>query len=71
MSHEAASVDDDMLPEYDFSQGVRGRHHDAYRKGTNVVFLDPDVAAVFKDSAAVNTTLRLLLSLAREQAPAK
>lgn len=71
MSQEAASADDDLRPEYDFSEGVRGKHYEAYRKGTNVVFLDPDVAAVFKDSAAVNTTLRLLLSLAREQAPAQ
>lgn len=71
MSQEAPSADDDLRPEYDFSEGVRGKHYEAYRKGTNVVFLDPDVAAVFKDSAAVNTTLRLLLSLAREQAPAQ
>jgi hypothetical protein len=38
-------VDDEMLPEYDFSKGVRGKHHLAYKAGTNVVFLDPDVAA--------------------------
>lgn len=69
MSQEAAREQDDLRPEYDFSAGVRGKHFEAYRKGTNVVFLDPDVAAVFKDSAAVNTALRLLLSLAREQAP--
>jgi len=71
MSQEAAREQDDLRPEYDFSAGVRGKHFEAYRKGTNVVFLDSDVAAVFKDSAAVNTALRLLLSLAREQAPAR
>jgi hypothetical protein len=71
MSQEAAREQDDLRPEYDFSAGVRGKHFEAYRKGTNVVFLDPDVAAVFKDSAAVNTALRLLLSLAREQAPTR
>lgn len=64
-------VDEDILPEYDFSQGVRGRHHEAYRAGTNVVFLDPDVAKVFTDSASVNRVLRLLLRLAREQAPTR
>jgi hypothetical protein len=68
MSQEVARDDDDLRPEYDFSAGVRGKHFEAYRKGTNVVFLDPDVAAVFKDSVAVNTALRLLLTLAREQA---
>jgi hypothetical protein len=35
---------DDLLPEYDFSKGVRGEHHEAYNSGTTVVFLDSDVA---------------------------
>jgi hypothetical protein len=56
---------DDMRPEYDFSQGVRGKHHQAYRAGTNVVFLEPDVAQVFTDSASVNQALRLLVKLAK------
>lgn len=67
--------DDDLLPEYDFSGAVRGKYYERYRQGTNVVLLDPDIAAVFRDSAAVNSTLRLLVSLARakggEQAPAR
>ena len=49
---------DTLRPEYDFSAGVRGTHHRAYRQGTNVVLLEPDVAAVFKDAAAVNSALR-------------
>jgi hypothetical protein len=57
---------DELRSEYDFSKGVRGRHHEAYRKGTNVVFLEPDVARVFKDSESVNRTLRSLLDLARK-----
>jgi hypothetical protein len=69
MSQKAAGDrGDDLRAEYDFSAGVRGKHHEAYHKGTNVVLLDPDVAEVFKDSAAVNSALRLLLTLAREQA---
>ena len=68
MSQNATGDRDDLRTEYDFSAGVRGKHHEAYRKGTNVVFLDPDVAEVFKDSTTVNTALRLLLKLAREQA---
>jgi len=56
---------DDIRPEYDFSHGVRGKHHEAYRTGTNVVFLEPDVAQVFTDSASVNEALRLLVKLAR------
>lgn len=58
-------ADDAMRPEYDFSAGVRGKHYQAYRAGTNVVFLEPDVAEVFSDSASVNHALRLLVKLAR------
>lgn len=56
---------DEMRPEYDFSHGVRGKHYQAYRAGTNVVFLEPDLARVFPDSASVNQVLRLLLQLAQ------
>ena len=71
MSQNTPGDQDNLRNEYDFSGGVRGKHHEAYRKGTNVVLLDPDVAEVFKDSAAVNTALRLLVTLAREQAAKK
>ena len=59
----------EMRSEYDFSRGVRGKHYEAYRAGTNVVFLDPDVAKVFTDSASVNQALRLLLQPARTNIP--
>jgi len=59
------SNDDQMRPEYDFSKGVRGKHYQAYRAGTNVVFLEPDLATVFPDSASVNQVLRLLVKLAQ------
>ena len=62
-----ADQEDDLRPEYDFSGGVRGKHHEAYRKGKNVVLLDPDVARVFKDSESVNRALRLLMELTKEQ----
>jgi hypothetical protein len=53
-----------MRPEYDFSGGVRGKYTEAYRKGANVVLLDPEVAAAFPDSASVNQALRGLLAIA-------
>jgi hypothetical protein len=59
----------EIRPQYDFSHGVRGKHYEAYRAGTNVVFLDPDVARAFPDSASVNQALRLLLQLARTSTP--
>ena len=56
---------DDMRPEYDFSEGVRGKHYTAYQQSKNLVLLDPDVAAVFKDSATVNKALRSLIAIAK------
>ena len=64
--HVHLNDNDEIRPEYDFSHGVRGKHYEAYRAGTNVVFLDPDVAQAFADSASVNQALRLLLQLARK-----
>src|SRR3990172_10180511 len=55
---------EEMLPEYDFTGAVRGKHYERYRQGTNIVLLDPDVAEVFRDAAAVNEALRLLVSVA-------
>jgi hypothetical protein len=57
----------ELRPEYDFSGGVRGKHFEAYREGTNVVLLDSDIARVFRDSASVNRALRLLLDLATKE----
>ncbi len=61
--------EDDLQPEYNFSQGVRGKHYQAFREGTNIVLLDEDVAKVFKDSKSVNRALRLLLELAKREVP--
>ena len=57
---------DTMREEYDFSCGVRGKHYKAYRQGTNLVRLDPDVAKIFKDAATVNSALRMLAKIAQE-----
>jgi len=64
MNKVESEEDDDLQPEYDFSQmegGVRGKYVERYRQGTNLVLLDPDVAAAFPDAKAVNDALRLLL----------
>jgi hypothetical protein len=57
-----------MRAEYDFSGAVRGKYFSRYRRGTNVVLLDPDIAEVFRDSTAVNDALRALLVVARAKA---
>ena len=53
--------EDEMRPEYDFSEGVRGKYAKRHAEGSNVVVLDPDVAAEFKTSEEVNRALRELL----------
>jgi len=58
--------DRDMLDEYDFSSGVRGKYARRYAEGTNVVKLAPDVAAMFPDAESVNNALRALANIARK-----
>jgi hypothetical protein len=62
---------DTMRPEYDFSAGVRGVTAARYREGTNVVLLEPDVKALFPDSAAVNEALRTFARLVKPRSPAR
>jgi hypothetical protein len=62
---------DDLRPEYDFADGVRGKHYRAYRAGTNVVVLEPDVAEAFPNASAVNRALRALLDIAKRQTRSK
>ena len=57
--------DPDMRDEYDFSDGVRGKYADRFAEGSNVVVLDPDVAAEFKTRKAVNDALRAQLKNGR------
>jgi hypothetical protein len=57
---------DTMRAEYDFSGAVRGKYHARYIQSTNLVVLDPDVAAAFKNAEAVNDALRALICIARE-----
>jgi hypothetical protein len=59
--NKPAAPPDDIRPEYDFHGGVRGKYAARFREGTNIVVLDPDVAAEFKDSQAVNEALRGIL----------
>ncbi|MAT99340.1 MAG: hypothetical protein CL608_19550 [Anaerolineaceae bacterium] len=56
--------DPDMLDEYDFSQGVRGKYVQRFAEGSNVVVLSPEIADIFPDSESVNQALRLLVEIA-------
>ena len=66
---------DDLRPEYDLGQllkdATRGKYATRYEAGTNVVLLEPDVAAAFPTDQAVNDALRLVLRLSRIPLPAE
>ena len=55
---DGTDADLELRPQYDFSKGVRGEYASRFREGSNVVVLDPDVAALFKTSESVNDALR-------------
>ncbi len=61
--------DDELRPEYDetlLKNGIRGKYTKQYAAGTNIVRLDPDVAAAFPNEKAVNEALRFVLKMMDE-----
>ena len=66
MKRKSKKPDDELRSEYqfDYSKAVRGKYYRRLLKeGANVVVLEPDIARVFQDSAAVNDALRSLLEV--------
>ena len=65
---------DELRPEYDLSRlkgGVQGKYYDRAATGMNLVLIEPDLANLFPDSAAVNRALRVLADAAQLATPAK
>jgi hypothetical protein len=67
MKKNEREKNDGMLREYDFSQGVRGKYAQRYARGSNVVVLEPDVAKIFPNAEAVNSSLRRLAEIIRRR----
>jgi len=59
--------DPDMLEEYDFSGGIRGKYAMRYAEGTNVVVIDPDIIEYFPDNESVNNALRSLAAIIKRR----
>jgi hypothetical protein len=55
----------DEYPEDLIRSGERGKFAAAYRGGTNVVLIEPDLHDLFPDSDAVNRALREYLASKR------
>jgi hypothetical protein len=56
---------DGLRPEYDFSRARPNKYAARYAKGSIVVTLDPDVAAVFPGAREANDALRVLARVMR------
>ena len=67
MKKRNEGMSDELRPEYDLGQllkgGVRGKYAKQYHAGTNLVLLDPDVRKAFNSERAVNDALRLVIQL--------
>jgi len=60
--------EDEILPEYDFTNARKNPYAARYAKGTNLVLIEPDVAKDFPDAASVNDALRALSAIIRRKA---
>ena len=76
MKKGSRRMPDDLRPEYDLAAlgpGVRGKYASRL-KGTTLVALQPEVAAAFPTSEAVNQALRTVLrttQVVRRSTPAR
>ena len=59
-------MEDDLLPEYDFTQMTVVARGQGRNKSAVSVTLDPDVAKLFPNSGSVNEGLRLLMRLIKQ-----
>jgi hypothetical protein len=59
----------EILPNYDFTNGRRNKYASRYVQGSVVVVLDPDVAAVFGSSKEANEALRALAGIIKKRRP--
>jgi hypothetical protein len=68
MRKAKGTAQDELRPEYkrsDFGALVRGKYIEPLRKSSNVVVIEPEVADLFPNAAAVNAALRSLAEIAR------
>ena len=59
---------EEMRTEYrreDLGKGVRGKHYEAFKKGSNLVLLTPELSKIFPTNEAVNSALNSLVGVAR------
>ena len=57
---KAKTTSDELRAEY---KRLRGKYYERVKESSNVVVLDPEIAAVFPNSAAVNRALHSLIEV--------
>ena len=65
---KAKPKSDELRREYrrsDFKKLERGKYYQRVKASSNVVLLEPEIAAVFPNSAAVNKALYSLIEVAK------
>ena len=72
MKNDKATMQDDLLPEYDLKKlRLRGVGPERKSFGSKpVIQLEPDVAEVFPDATSVNEALRFLIRVTKENSTA-
>ena len=59
---------DEMRAEYrreDLGKGVRGKHYEEFKKGSNLILLTPELSKIFPTNETVNAALSSLVGVAR------
>ncbi len=59
---------EEMRAEYrreDLGKGMRGKHYEEFKKGSNLVLLTPALSKIFPTNEAFNTALSSLVIVAR------
>ena len=61
MNHKLSKqqADDELLPEYDFSEGIRGKHYQAYQRGYQIIIHKKDGTTETRDFALPEGTVVL------------
>ena len=51
--------EDEMLDDYDFSSGIRGKYVDRLKKGSNLMVIDPEVSQPSGSDPRAGSALRI------------
>ena len=67
MKQRGKSITDDLRPEYNLTEllkgGVQGMYAKQYQAGTNLVLIEPAIHSEFRTEKEVNDALRLVIEL--------